>query len=124
MEFARIIVATIGYGIMIILALGSLAVIWRKWIRDIRTLQLPMWRQIGATFGLVAVTGQSLLFVTFWILALWRDYSWFGWWARAELLLFAIGLPLVFLARGASRWWGLSACVVLFTLSLLTMSLP
>lgn len=102
---------------MIVTAFVGLVYGWKRWLGEAHKAELPMWRRISASLGLLAVTAQALLFLALWIWpGIGRNHVLFRQWARAELLLFAIALPLVLTAKGRTRRWLVVACVLLFVI--------
>ena len=108
----RIVVEGVVFGLMTLTASWGLAYAWWLWRVELGR-NLPPWRKVVASIGLLAVTSQALLFILSWT-RIGRDYALFGQWARWVLPTFLIAVPCVFAGKGPSRWWLLSSSVLLF----------
>lgn len=109
----HIVVEGVVFGLMTLTASWGLAYAWWLWRVELGRDNLPPWRRVVASIGLLAVTSQALLFILSWT-QIGRDYALFGQWARWVLTTFLIAVPCVFAGKGRSRWWLLSSSVLLF----------
>jgi len=89
-----------------------------KWFIDDRKLELPPWRRAVFVAGSLGVIFQAALFVASWRRDI-SNYASFGQWSRLVLPSFLLAAGCVLVGKGASRWWLLSASVVLFVLCFL-----
>jgi len=112
--------------ILLMLMVAAFVGILYVWIVGrgvVRKLELPTWRRRGATIGLIAVTTQAVMFISFWT-PLFRSDTQLMWGARIELLVAVLAIPCVLTAKGASRWWLLLSSVVLMIGSFFTAPTP
>lgn len=116
----HIVIEAVVFGFMILTALGGLSYAWWRRRFELKKDTLPIWRQIAASIGLLAVTAQALLFILFFSWTrIGREYTMFGQWARWVIPTFLVAAPCVLAWRGPSRWWLLSSSVLLFTICFL-----
>ena len=103
-------------GLMTLMAFGALGYAWWRWKPEYFKQPLPLWRRVLASVGLVAVSFQALLFLLSWT-QIGRDPVLLGHWARWMNPTFLVAVPCVLAGKGASRWWLLTASILLFLIS-------
>ena len=112
--------------ILLVLIVAAFVGILYAWVvgrGEIRKLELPAWRQRGATVGLIVITAQAAIFIALWTPLFQKD-ALVAQWVRGELLLSFIAIPCVLAAKGPSRWWLLLSSVVLMIGSFFTAPTP
>jgi hypothetical protein len=108
------LVDVVVFGAMILVALGGLAYGWWHWRTGFAAETLSFWRRTVAGVGLSLVTLQAGALALLWVgVGSSQAYR------LAPLFLAAI--PCVFAGKGASRWWLLCSCILLFIVSFSTM---
>ena len=116
-EFPRILVEAAVAIVLTLVAFGGLVYAVTQSIRGARSPDIPFWRRLVATVGLLAVVMQAGLLVAYWAWPrIGREPQLLGTWARWTLPPFVVALLCVFAAKGSSRWWLLASSVLLFVL--------
>src|SRR5271167_1348342 len=96
-----------GTAVLLVLIVGAfigVTYVWSALPGERDKPGLSAWRRKSAMVGLIAVTAQAAIFVTFWT-PLFRTNALIVLWVRNELLLFLIAIPCVLAGAGPSRWW-------------------
>jgi hypothetical protein len=104
---------------------GPLAVVfygWSEWHGKIHQGELPVWKRIAASVGILFITAQTILFIT--LLAtifshkVAAPYRFFlSECVLSELALLVVAAPCAFAWRGRFRWWLLASSVYLPVIS-------
>ena len=109
-------------GLMTLTAFGGLIYGWWRWKPEYFK-QLPLWRRVLSSVGLLAVSLQALLFLLSWT-QIGRDPVLIGHWARWVDPTFLVAVLCVSAGKGAFRWCLLSASVLLFVVCFLISLSP
>ena|ERR1700674_4309134 len=95
---------------------------WSEWHREIYKGELTVWRRITASVGILAITAQTILFITV-LITIFRyrvlvPYRFFlSGSVFAELALLLLAAPCTFAWRGRVRWWLLASSFYLPVIS-------
>ena len=119
----QIIVEAYAFVVFNMIPLGGFAYSLKRWRREDRKAELPMWRRAAANVGFFAVGAQIALLLAFWI---WPRISrdLIGNWARLVYPTFIVAVPLIFALKGPSRWWLLSSSIIVFTICFFASLIP
>jgi hypothetical protein len=122
MILPHIVVGFILFGLMILTAFWGLLYAWWRLRARLVKEPLPLWRQVLASIGLMAVSAQAVLFMLSWT-RIGKDTALMAQWAQWVFPTFAVAVPSVLAEKGTSRWWLLSSSILLFVMCfLITLS--
>ena len=99
---------------------------WREWRTKIYKGELPVWRRITASIGILSVTAQTILFISlliaifhFKVLVPYRFLLFRC--VLIELVLLLVAISCMFAWRGRFRWWLLASSFYLPVISFFTV---
>jgi hypothetical protein len=108
---------------IIIAALAALGLACKTWFAKGQAAELPTWRKVIFSLGILAVVGQVVLFVLFWT-KIGSDYGLFAEWARMVYPSFLVAAVCIFAGKGAARRWLFASSVLLFIVCFFMMLSP
>jgi hypothetical protein len=95
---------------------------WREWYNEIHQGELPVWRRLAASVGILFITAQTILFIT--LLAtifshkVAVPYRFFlSGCVLTEVALLVVAAPCTFAWRGRFKWWLLASSFYLPVIS-------